>query len=847
MLRNFFRGLVLMVGIAGLLLASHRLPASLSLANDKRLTYQLERLPEDEGLILRLEDGKLTCQAAAAGDVLTTSGLSPQANFEPRQNLTVHGTGNITFTLRFGTGFDASPQARDAFLKGAEIWASTVEAPQPVTIIIDVDYTPTVAGSTIPLGRALPQSLIGRGEYKDWRASVIANANSGKDLALFSALPEGAVPTDLGDTDAFVMPSALLRVVGLIPPIADPDAEQAVFGLPPSITVLNSAPWDFNPDDGIGAGQLDFIGTALHEIGHVIGFFTRVGSTETNPNLPLTVSAYDIYRFRPGMTMETFTTAKRILTAGGQHVHYAGENEIPMSTARINLTGGDGFGADHWKNSSFVGVRLGVMTPQQQFGERFGVFENDLIALKAMGFRLVGEARNPAPYAASLKSDLQGDGLTLTGKVYDLDADVVSAQISLLDGLGNTLREDEPIAAGSGERVSSFAFSLSDLLAFPAALRARLVFRDQAGNSSAPTEVGIGQADAGGATISSAVLKGKKLVIKGSGLAGQLALEINGAVAATKTNASNGKAKFNINGVVLRPGANRLRLLRNGARSNVLVLIDGTTEAENKVEFITSPRLKADHNRAYQYDFAAKSLSGRPVQYEVQVPSWMAIDLTTNRISGLAGWENLDKSFEVIVRASDGIAQAEQKFTLQIKLGEILCESEVGDPAQSPYILPFEVGKRFQCNQSYCPPNPQWGHHNWFALDFEMPIGTKIIAARSGQVAFVEERFTDGNRQPGQENHIFILHDDGTVAQYTHLTKNGALVEVGDRVVQGQVIGRSGDTGASSGPHLHFVTYRGSTNFSRHYSTPVNFKNAEGPLNAQHGLIFLEWYEAKPF
>lgn len=68
----------------------------------------------------------------------------------------------------------------------------------------------------------------------------------------------------------------------------------------------------------------------------------------------------------------------------------------------------------------------------------------------------------------------------------------------------------------------------------------------------------------------------------------------------------------------------------------------------------------------------------------------------------------------------------------------------------------------------------------------------------------IEERFQNGTRIPGQENYVNVLHSDGTIAGYVHLTRDGALVEVGDSVVQGQVIGLSGDSGSSSEPHLHF-------------------------------------------
>ncbi len=275
----------------------------------------------------------------------------------------------------------------------------------------------------------------------------------------------------------------------------------------------------------------------------------------------------------------------------------------------------------------------------------------------------------------------------------------------------------------------------------------------------------------------------------------------------------------------------------------------GPGPTSSPIQFTTVAPTSTDHNRPFSYTFSATHSGNLPVTYDVlNKPAWMNYDATVRTLSGIPDWVNLNKTEVFSIKATAGGTTVTQNLSLKINLGEIICESEVGDPALSEYILPFEVGKQFLCNQSYCPPDPAWGHHNWFALDFQMPIGTNIIASRAGQVLHVEERWTDGNL--GLANYVYVQHADGTVAEYYHLTQNGVLVNVGDNVQKGQVIALSGNTGPSNGPHLHFVLYRSSyaySQYQRQYTLPVNFKNADGLLNAQHGLIYLQNYKALPW
>lgn len=138
------------------------------------------------------------------------------------------------------------------------------------------------------------------------------------------------------------------------------------------------------------------------------------------------------------------------------------------------------------------------------------------------------------------------------------------------------------------------------------------------------------------------------------------------------------------------------------------------------------------------------------------------------------------------------------------------------------YNLPYPPGEAYMLAQGNKTEHTHNEDISKYAFDFAMPVGSLISAARGGRVGYVVEKYSEGGddiRLKAKTNRILICHDDGTVAAYAHLKKDGAFVEVGDMVYAGQVIGLSGNTGYSTFPHLHFVVLKGRE------SIPIRFRN----------------------
>lgn len=152
-----------------------------------------------------------------------------------------------------------------------------------------------------------------------------------------------------------------------------------------------------------------------------------------------------------------------------------------------------------------------------------------------------------------------------------------------------------------------------------------------------------------------------------------------------------------------------------------------------------------------------------------------------------------------------------------------------------PYRIPVNPVQGTRISQG--PGGPLTSHDNGYsrhAVDIPIPIGTPVLAARAGTIIDTRLGSNQGGMEPtyaGEANYVRVLHDDGTQALYWHLKQNGVLVRPGVRVVEGQRLWLSGNTGYSTAPHLHFavqVTRVMGDHFEA-VSVPFVFKRSATP------------------
>jgi hypothetical protein len=322
-----------------------------------------------------------------------------------------------------------SAQALAAFNAAGDRWEALFF--DDMTVNISVDFTtlsPGILGSTSVVSGTL--------SYADFKTALTADALSADDLAAVASLPAGSSfplyinrtsdnPNGAGSAIPYIdndggannttirMSLANAKAVGAWPahsPVIDA-----------AIAFSNSFSWDYDPTNGITAGQFDFVGVATHEFGHALGFASGVDILVANapPNnsppgpfnddLFIYVYPMDMFRFsagsiaaQPGLRDWTADTRVKYFSLDSGAAFAA-----PNSQFATGQTFGDGRQASHWKDS----LGLGIMDPTAAPGELLAITPLDVRGFDVIGYDLTADEVAEVPEPGTLAMAVVGLGI----------------------------------------------------------------------------------------------------------------------------------------------------------------------------------------------------------------------------------------------------------------------------------------------------------------------------------------------------------------------------------------------------------------------------------------------------
>jgi len=284
-----------------------------------------------------------------------------------------------------------------AFNRAAQQWESRIS--DPITVRIDADLAaldPGIIGST--------SSVLLQEDYTIMRDTMVADAANEFDDGIVAHLPTfgqfQAVVVEGYELDGqIVATKANFKALGYDEALLDSVAGTTTDA---TITFSTNFNFDFDNSDGVTPGKMDFETVAAHEIGHALGFVSRVDWLDFLINeedvRDIGVGALDMFRFaddEPGWDPSNateFSTFPRLLAPGITAVFDqitpadGSAAESGMSEGRFN---GDGRQASHWKDNDLTGTLIGMMDPTLGFGQVFPLTDSDLRSLDLIGYEII--------------------------------------------------------------------------------------------------------------------------------------------------------------------------------------------------------------------------------------------------------------------------------------------------------------------------------------------------------------------------------------------------------------------------------------------------------------------------
>ncbi len=304
---------------------------------------------------------------------------------------------SLTFDLLDLTVGGQSAVQANGFDEAANYWSSQLS--DNVTIFIDTKFEALDPGI---LGSA--SSAKADFSFTSVKNALIGDQATANDVVAVNNLPSGSainfrtqnssstiILDNNNSTNNTILKvnRANAKALGLI--------SAADVTIDATITFNSSFPFDFDSSDGIAAGSFDFVGIAIHEIGHVLGFVSGVDILDNNTGFDLNNfaihSPLDLFRF----SADSVALGSEVLdlaTGGTPYLSIDGgvTNAALLSTG---LNSGDGRQASHFKDN----LDIGIMDPTFAAGEFGDVTALDHLAFDIIGWDLTSAIPEPAETA----------------------------------------------------------------------------------------------------------------------------------------------------------------------------------------------------------------------------------------------------------------------------------------------------------------------------------------------------------------------------------------------------------------------------------------------------------------